>query len=44
MNVLCAEDDLDDRLLIRAALMTLGATAVDFVRDGVELLALLRSG
>ena len=44
MRVLCAEDDLDDRLLIRAALMTLGATSVNFVRDGTALLAWLRGG
>lgn len=44
MKFLCADDDADDRLLIRAALMTLGADEVEFVRDGAELLASLGSG
>lgn len=42
MNFLCAEDDFEDRVLIRDALITLGATTVNFVRDGAELLAWLR--
>ena len=41
--ILCAEDDADDRLLIRAALMTVRpADEIAFVDSGDDLVAMLR--
>ena len=45
LNILSAEDDLDDQLLIREAIKAAGITAkIEFVEDGEDLIRSLLDG